>query len=129
LSLPALLTGDRGQQRLAHGLPAVLVNGCAHRCASRILASFGVQPVAAIEVAKIMAEMKTGPGKARRELEVSGKRLAAAVAERMERAMNSAAAWTPALKPLGPAGPRRRTATERGRLRHIRIGRAACPAA
>ena len=68
LSLPALLAGDREQHRLARKLPVVLMNGCAHRCASRILASLGVQPVAAIEVVKIMAETKTGPGKARREL-------------------------------------------------------------
>jgi len=111
LSLPALLAGDREQHRLARKLPVVLMNGCAHRCASRILASIGVQPVAAIEVAKIMAETRTGPGKARRELEVSGKRLAAAVAERMECAMNSAAAWTPTLNLPGHAStPQKRCA-------------------
>jgi uncharacterized metal-binding protein len=98
LSVPALLAGDSGQQRLIRRQPVILVNGCAQRCGSHILAGFGVQPVAVIEAAKVMAETKTGPGTARRELADSGKRLADILAERIVRAMDEAA-------PLPPAGP------------------------
>jgi len=90
LSMPALLAGDRQQRRLVRGLRAILINGCAERCASHVLADLGIRPVAVIDVVKVLAEVKSPPGKARQELQESGKQLAVAVAERIQRAMNGA---------------------------------------
>lgn len=91
LSLPALLAGGPEQRDLVRDSPVILLDGCGERCGMHILHQLGVSPFAKIEVAQIMAETRTGPGKTRRQPEESGQRLAEAVAACVERAMRNKA--------------------------------------
>lgn len=87
LSLPALLAGDEHERRLIQENPSIIIDGCALRCAAHIYKLFGVEPAAKVEVSQIMKENKIGPGKTRKELEETGKRLSAFTADRVLKAL------------------------------------------
>jgi uncharacterized metal-binding protein len=86
-SVPALLAGDAEQRELVAANPVVLIDGCVERCGAHLLHRLSVWPVAKIEVPAVMTETKLGPGQTRQELDDTGKRLAQAVAERVERVL------------------------------------------
>ena len=88
LSIPALLAGDAHERDLIQNNPSIVIDGCALRCAAHIYRMFGVEPIAKIEVNQIMKERKLGPGKTRKELEETGKRLSAFTAERVMQALS-----------------------------------------
>ena len=83
LSIPALLAGSAEERALVANHPVVVIEGCVLRCASHVMKFFGVTPVAKIEVSQLIREKRLTPGKTRKELEETGKKLAEAVAERM----------------------------------------------
>ncbi len=81
LSIPALLAGSEEERELLKH-PVVVVEGCVLRCASHVMKFMGVTPAAKIEVTQLIREKRLTPGKTRKELEETGKKLAEAVAER-----------------------------------------------
>jgi len=87
LSLPALLAGDPHERELLQKNPSIIIDGCALRCTAQIFNLYGVTPIAKIEVNQIMKERKLGPGKTRKELEETGKRLSDFTAERVLEAL------------------------------------------
>ena len=88
LSLPALLAGDPHERALIQNHPVIAIDGCALRCAAHIFRQFGVEPVAKVEVNQVMKEKKLGPGKTRKELEETGKRLSDFTADRVLQALH-----------------------------------------
>jgi uncharacterized metal-binding protein len=88
LSIPALLAGDAHERELIQNNPAIIIDGCALRCTAHIFRQFGVDAAAKIEVNQVMKEKKIGPGKTRKELEDTGKRLSDFTAERVMQALN-----------------------------------------
>ncbi len=90
LSLPALLAGDPHERDLIQNHPVIAIDGCALRCAAHIFRQFGVEPVAKVEVNQVMKEKKLGPGKTRKELEETGKRLSDFTADRVLQALHDA---------------------------------------
>lgn len=88
LSIPALLAGDPHERELIQNNPAIIIDGCALRCTAHIFRQFGVDAAAKIEVNQVMKEKKIGPGKTRKELEDTGKRLSDFTAERVLQALN-----------------------------------------
>src|SRR5438552_9997687 len=88
LSLPALLAGDQHERELLQNNPSIIIDGCALRCTAQIFNLYGVTPIAKIEVNQIMKERKLGPGKTRKELEETGKRLSGFTAERVLQALS-----------------------------------------
>ena len=88
LSLPALLAGDPHERDLIQNNPVIAIDGCALRCAAHIFRQFGVEPVAKVEVNQVMKEKKLGPGKTRKELEETGKRLSDFTADRVLQALH-----------------------------------------
>jgi uncharacterized metal-binding protein len=87
LSIPALLAGSEEERALVQNHPVVVVEGCVLRCASHVMKLMGVTPAAKIEVTQLIREKRLTPGKTRKELEETGKKLAEAVAERMTDAL------------------------------------------
>jgi len=87
LSIPALLAGDPHERALIQDNPTIIIDGCALRCAAHIFRHLGVEAVAKIEVNQVMKEEKIGPGKTRKELEATGKRLSEFTADRVLRAL------------------------------------------
>jgi len=83
LSIPALLAGSPEEKALLEQHPVVVIEGCVLRCASHVMKFLGVTPAAKIEVTQLIREKRLTPGKTRKELEETGKKLAEAVAERM----------------------------------------------
>src|SRR6185436_2085913 len=67
--------------------PSIIIDGCALRCTAQIFKLYGVEPVAKVEVGQIMKERKLGPGKTRKELEETGKKLSDFTAERVLQAL------------------------------------------
>ena len=88
LSIPALLAGDAHERDLIQNNPTIIIDGCALRCTAHIFRQFGVDAAAKIEVNQVMKEKKIGPGKTRKELEETGKRLSDFTAEKVLRALN-----------------------------------------
>jgi uncharacterized metal-binding protein len=88
LSLPALLAGDAHERELIQKHPVIAIDGCALRCAAHIFRLYGVEPVAKVEVNQVMKEKKLGPGKTRKELEATGKKLSDFTAERVLQALH-----------------------------------------
>ncbi len=88
LSIPALLAGDAHERALIQDNPTIIIDGCALRCTAHIFRQFGVDAAAKIEVNQVMKEKKIGPGKTRKELEETGKRLSDFTAEKVLRALN-----------------------------------------
>ncbi|HLX59828.1 MAG TPA: putative zinc-binding protein [Planctomycetota bacterium] len=88
LSIPALLAGDAHERALIRDHPAIIIDGCALRCTAHIFRQFGVDAAAKIEVNQVMKEKKIGPGKTRKELEETGKRLSDFTAEKVLAALN-----------------------------------------
>ena len=88
LSLPALLAGDAHERELIQKHPVIAIDGCALRCAAHIFRLYGVEPVAKVEVNQVMKERKLGPGKTRKELEATGKKLSDFTAERVLQALH-----------------------------------------
>lgn len=87
LSIPALLAGDPHERELIQNNPTIIIDGCALRCAAHIFRHLGVDAIAKIEVNQVMKEEKIGPGKTRKELEDTGKRLAVFTADRVLKAL------------------------------------------
>lgn len=87
LSIPALLAGDAHERALIQDNPTIIIDGCALRCAAHIFRHLGVEAVAKIEVNQVMKEEKIGPGKTRKELEATGKKLSEFTADRVLRAL------------------------------------------
>jgi len=87
LSLPALLAGDPAERKLIQDHPSIIIDGCALRCTAHIYRMYGVEAVAKIEVNQIMKERKLGPGKTRKDLEETGRKLSAFTAERVLQAL------------------------------------------
>jgi uncharacterized metal-binding protein len=87
LSIPALLAGSAEERALLQNYPVVVIEGCVLRCASHVMKLMGVTPAAKIEVTQLIREKRLTPGKTRKELEETGKKLAEAVAERMTDAL------------------------------------------
>ncbi len=87
LSIPALLAGSEEERALLENHPVVVIEGCVLRCASHVMKFLGVTPAAKIEVTQLIREKRLTPGKTRKELEETGKKLADAVAERMADAL------------------------------------------
>jgi uncharacterized metal-binding protein len=87
LSIPALLAGSEEERALIENHPVIVVEGCVLRCASHVMKFMGVTPAAKIEVTQLIRERRLTPGKTRKELEETGKKLAEAVAERMADAL------------------------------------------
>lgn len=83
LSIPALLAGSAEEKALLEQHPVVVIEGCVLRCASHVMKFMGVTPAAKIEVTQLIREKRLTPGKTRKELEETGKKLAESVAERM----------------------------------------------
>jgi uncharacterized metal-binding protein len=83
LSIPALLAGDPHEQELLREHPTVIIDGCALRCAAHIFRHMGVEAAAKIEVNQVMKEHKIGPGRTRKELEESGRKLSNFTADRV----------------------------------------------
>ena len=88
LSIPALMAGDAHERDLIQNNPAIIIDGCALRCTAHIFRQFGVEAAAKIEVNQVMKEKKIGPGKTRKELEETGKRLSDFTAEKVLLALN-----------------------------------------
>ncbi|MEI6234307.1 MAG: putative zinc-binding protein [Planctomycetota bacterium] len=88
LSIPALMAGDAHERELIQNNPTIIIDGCALRCTAHIFRQFGVDAVAKIEVNQVMKEKKIGPGKTRKELEETGKRLSDFTAEKVLMALN-----------------------------------------
>lgn len=88
LSIPALMAGDAHERELIQNNPTIIIDGCALRCTAHIFRQFGVDAVAKIEVNQVMKEKKIGPGKTRKELEATGKRLSDFTAEKVLMALN-----------------------------------------
>ena len=88
LSIPALMAGDAHERELIQNHPAIIIDGCALRCTAHIFRQFGVDAAAKIEVNQVMKEKKIGPGKTRKELEETGKRLSEFTAEKVLAALN-----------------------------------------
>jgi uncharacterized metal-binding protein len=106
LSIPAFLAGDPEERALAANHPAVIIDGCALRCAAHIFRQHGLEAVAKIEVNQIMKEARIGPGKTRKELEASGRKLGDLTAERVLTALRDEglqAEFAPALPVEGDA--------------------------
>jgi len=87
LSIPALLAGDPHERELIQNNPTIIIDGCALRCAAHIFRHLGVEAIAKIEVNQVMKEERIGPGKTRKELEDTGKRLAVFTADRVLKAL------------------------------------------
>ena len=83
LSIPALMAGDPHERDLIQNNPTIIIDGCALRCTAHIFRQFGVDAAAKIEVNQVMREKKIGPGKTRKELEETGKRLSDFTAEKV----------------------------------------------
>jgi uncharacterized metal-binding protein len=83
LSIPALLAGSEEERALIENHPVVVIEGCVLRCASHVMKFMGVTPAAKIEVTQLIREKRLTPGKTRKELEETGKKLSEVVAERM----------------------------------------------
>ena len=98
LSIPAFLAGDPHERKLATEHNTLIIDGCNLRCAAQIFEHEGITPTIKVEVAQLMREFKTGPGKTRKELEETGKRLSNHTADRVLKALNDEAvkqAFTP----------------------------------
>ena len=91
LSIPAFLAGDPDEQKLAREHPTLIIDGCNLRCAAQIFEHAGITPTAKVEVAQLMREFKTGPGKTRKELEETGKRLSEHTTQRVFKALSDEA--------------------------------------
>ena len=82
VSIPPVVTGVPHELRLVQEYPVIVLDGCAHRCGSNALNLVGIRPAARLLTPRIRSETKHAIGRRRPYPEVSGQKLAKALAEK-----------------------------------------------
>lgn len=82
LDMHRLIRGMPDEVELVEAFPTIVLDGCAHQCGSDLFRLLKIKPAARIYVPDIIAESGLFPGKARKVLEDSGRRLAREVAQK-----------------------------------------------
>jgi uncharacterized metal-binding protein len=80
LSIPLLFTGDEAEIEKYTKNPVVAIDGCYFKCASHICKFTGIKPAARVFVIDVTRATGEKPGRDRKVLEETGKRLAQEVA-------------------------------------------------
>jgi len=82
VSIPPVVTGVPHELRLVQEYPVIVLDGCSHRCGSNALNLVGIRPAARLLTPRIRSETKHAIGRRRPYPEVSGQKLAKALAEK-----------------------------------------------
>lgn len=82
VSIPPVITGVPEELGLVQSCPVIVLDGCTHRCGSNALNLVGIRPAARLFTPRVRSESKHAIGKRRPFPEVSGQKLAKALAEK-----------------------------------------------
>ena len=82
VSIPPVITGVPEELEAVQAYPVIVLDGCGHRCGSNALNLVSIKPAARLFTPRVRAETKLAVGRRRPFPEVTGQRLAKALAER-----------------------------------------------
>jgi uncharacterized metal-binding protein len=82
VSIPPVITGVPEELGLVQSYPVIVLDGCSHRCGSNALNLVGIRPAARLFTPRVRAESTHAIGKRRPFPELSGQKLAKALAEK-----------------------------------------------
>jgi uncharacterized metal-binding protein len=82
VSIPPVVTGVPEETAAVQQYPVIVLDGCAHRCGSNALNLVGIKPAARLFTPRVRSETKHAIGKRRPFPEISGQKLAKALAEK-----------------------------------------------
>jgi uncharacterized metal-binding protein len=82
VSIPPVITGVPEELGLVQCYPVIVLDGCSHRCGSNALNLVGIRPAARLFTPRVRAESAHAIGKRRPFPELSGQKLAKALAEK-----------------------------------------------
>ncbi len=82
VSIPPVITGVPEELEAVQSNPVIVLDGCGHRCGSNALNLVGIRPAARLFTPRVRSETKHAIGRRRPFPEVSGQKLAKALAEK-----------------------------------------------
>jgi uncharacterized metal-binding protein len=82
VSIPPVITGVPHELEMVQRYPVIVLDGCGHRCGSNALNLVGIRPAARLFTPRVRSETKFAIGKRRPFPEVTGQKLAKALAEK-----------------------------------------------
>jgi uncharacterized metal-binding protein len=82
VSIPPVITGVPHELELVQRYPVIVLDGCGHRCGSNALNLVGIRPAARLFTPRVRSETKFAIGKRRPFPELTGQKLAKALAEK-----------------------------------------------